>query len=562
MPMDRPAHLPSVSGRAAFLQLLSSEGITHMFGNPGTTELPIMDALAHHPEISYVLALQEALVVAMADGYARASGRLAAANVHVAPGLGNAMGSLFNAKFYGSPVLLTAGQQEQGHGLMEPMLYDPLVPIAQPLVKWAVEVTRVRDLPRIVRRAAKVALTPPTGPVFISLPGDILDDEAPLDLGKPTHVDARVRPSDAALEALADRLLAAENPVLVAGHELATRHALGEAAQLAEALGAPVFQQTVPYAAHFLSEHRAFLGALTRNQAQVRAALQPYDLAVFLGADVLRMSVHSAVDALPDGMPVIQIGERDWELGKNYPAEIAINADVKETLRALVPVLKRRMKSDRASQVEARLKDIEKNNWTAKRARFAADALAVAGKTPLDPRVLMMNISDAIPKDAVVVEEGLTSTFSLQNYLRFRDPQGFYGLASGGIGFAMAGAVGVSLALPSRPVVAIVGDGSAMYSIQALWTAAHLKLPITYVIPNNRSYRILKERLVSMRKTEKFIGMDMRDPVIDFLALAQSLGVPATRVESAADIGPAIKQSIASGGPRLLDVPVMDGFGA
>lgn len=562
MPMDRPTHLPSVSGRAAFLQLLSSEGITHMFGNPGTTELPIMDALAHHPEIHYVLGLQEALVVAMADGYARASGRLAAANVHVAPGLGNAMGSLYNAKFYGSPVLLTAGQQEQGHGLMEPMLYDPLVPIAQPLVKWAVEVTRVQDLPRIVRRAAKVAMAPPTGPVFISLPGDILDDEAPLDLGRPTHVDARVRPSDAALEALADRLLQAENPVLIAGHELAVRHALEEAAQLAETLGAPVYQQTVPYAAHFLSEHRAFLGALTRNQAQVRGALQPYDLAVFLGADVLRMSVHSQVDALPDGMPVIQIGERDWELGKNYPAEIAINADVKETLRALLPVLKRRMSAARAAQVEPRLVEVARNNWTVKRAKLAAEAVAAAGRTPLDPRVLMMHISDSIPADAVVVEEGLTSTFSLQSFLRFRDPQGFYGLASGGIGFAMAGAVGISLALPSRPVVAIVGDGSAMYSIQALWTAAHLKLPITYVIPNNRSYRILKERLVSMRKTEKFIGMDMRDPTIDFVALAQSLGVPAHRITSSAEIGPALKESLAAGGPRLLDVSVADGFGS
>jgi benzoylformate decarboxylase len=561
MPMDRPPLYPSVSGRAAFLQLLSSEGITHMFGNPGTTELPIMDALARHPEIKYVLALQEALVVAMADGYARASGRLAAANVHVAPGLGNAMGSLFNAKFYGSPVILTAGQQEQGHGLMEPMLYDPLVPIAQPLVKWAIEVTRVEDLPRIVRRAAKVALTPPTGPVFISLPGDILDDEAPLDLGKPTHVDSSVRPSDTALERLADRLLAAQNPVLVGGHELATRDALKEAAELAETLGAPAFQQTVPYAAHFLSEHPAFLGALTRNQAQVRAALQPYDLAVFLGADVLRMSVHSAVDALPDGMPVIQIAERDWELGKNYPAEIAINADVKETLRALIPVLKRRMSAARAAQVPDRLREIAKNNWTVKRERFAAEALAASDKKPMDPRVLMMHISDAIPKDAVVVEEGLTSTFSLQNFLRFRDSQGFYGLASGGIGFAMAGAVGISIALPNRPVVAIVGDGSAMYSIQALWTAAHLKLPITYVIPNNRSYRILKERLVSMRKTEKFIGMDMRDPEIDFIALAQSLGVPARRVSSAGEIGTALMESIAAGGPHLIDVSVMDGFG-
>jgi benzoylformate decarboxylase len=261
-------------------------------------------------------------------------------------------------------------------------------------------------------------------------------------------------------------------------------------------------------------------------------------------------------------MPVIQIAERDWELGKNYPTEIAINADVKETLRALIPVLKRRMSAARAAEVGHRLKEIAKNNWTVKRERFAAEALAASDKKPMDPRVLMMHISDAIPKDAVVVEEGLTSTFSLQNFLRFRDSQGFYGLASGGIGFAMAGAVGISIALPNRPIVAIVGDGSAMYSIQALWTAAHLKLPITYVIPNNRSYRILKERLVSMRKTEKFIGMDMRDPEIDFIGLAKSLGVPARRVNDPKDIGPALRECIRSGGPQLLDVSVADGFGS
>ena len=169
-----PDAMNTIFGREAFLALLESEGVSHLFGNPGTTELPIMAALPDRPTLTYVMALQEALVVAMADGYSRASGDLSVCNVHVAPGLGNAMGSLYNAKWMGSPVIVTAGQQEQGHGLTEPMLYAPLVPIAQPLVKWAVEVTRLRDLPRIVRRAAKVATTPPTGPVFISLPGDIL----------------------------------------------------------------------------------------------------------------------------------------------------------------------------------------------------------------------------------------------------------------------------------------------------------------------------------------------------------------------------------------------------
>jgi benzoylformate decarboxylase len=404
-------------------------------------------------------------------------------------------------------------------------------------------------------------LTPPTGPVFISLPGDILDAEAPLDLGHPTRVDAEVRPSDGALERLADRLLSARNPVLIAGHELATRNSLQEAAQVAETLGAAVWQQTVPYAAHFLSEHPAFVGQLTRSQTQVRGWLQPYDLVVCLGADVLRMSVHNPIDALPDGMPIVQISERDWELGKNYPTEIAIRADVKETLRALNAVLRARMTPVQNSTAAARLAEIAKNNWSVKRAKACEETAKLDSVRPMDPKVLMMRLSEAVPKNAVVVEEGLTSTFQLLNYLPLRDPQGFYGLASGGIGFAMAGAVGISIALPDRPVVAIVGDGSAMYTIQALWTAAHHKLPITYVIPNNRSYRILKERLVSFRKTDKFVGMDMDDPAIEFVALAQSMGVPARRVTDPQDVGPALRESIQSGGPRLLDVNVANGFG-
>ncbi|MEH2519153.1 thiamine pyrophosphate-dependent acetolactate synthase large subunit-like protein [Bradyrhizobium sp. AZCC 1610] len=198
-----------ITGRSAFLALLKDEGITHLFGNPGTTELPIMHALKDHPELIYVMAMQESLVVAIADGFSRASGRLVACNVHVAPGLGNAIGSLYNAKFTGTPMILTAGQQEQGHGLMEPLLYEPLVRIAEPLVKWAVEVTRLEDLPRIVRRAAKIATTPPTGPVFISLPGDILNAEAGIELGRSTR-DTRVAPSAEALQALARRILAAD----------------------------------------------------------------------------------------------------------------------------------------------------------------------------------------------------------------------------------------------------------------------------------------------------------------------------------------------------------------
>ncbi len=550
------------SGRDVFLSLLADEGVDHLFGNPGTTELAIMEAIGERDDMRFVLGLQEASVVAMADGFARASNRLTACNVHVAPGLGNAMGSLFSARFCHSPIILTAGQQEQGHGLTEPLLYGPIVQMAQPLVKWAIEVTRVEDLPRILRRAAKVATAPPAGPVFISLPGDILDGEAELDFGRSTRVEPTVRPADASIERLARRLLEAQRPVIVVGNEVSRYDAWAECAALAELIGAAVYQQTVPDAAHFPSEHRAYMGNLPRNQSTVRDTLSAHDLLVSLGGDSLRMSVYNPVESLPDGLPVVQITEADWDIGKNYPAEIALRANVRETLAALIPCLRRvrLQRTDQEAAARKRLDELEPRNWSARRAKLAAEYDKRAQNQPIDPHYLMRRVVEALPANAVVVEEALTATSALLDLLPYRDPRGFMGLASGAIGFALPGAVGASLALPGRPVVAVVGDGSAMYSIQALWTAANLKLPVTYVIINNRSYRILKERMVSMRGARAFPGMELSDPPIDFKAIAEAMGVKAATVSDPREIDPAMRESTGAGAPRLLEFIVESGF--
>lgn len=545
-----------ITGRSAFLSLLKDEGITHLFGNPGTTELPIMHALTEHPDLKFVLALQESLVVAMADGYSRASGELVACNVHVAPGLGNALGSLFNAKFTGTPMILTAGQQEQGHGLMEPLLYDSLVPMAAPLVKWAVEVTRLEDLPRIIHRAAKVATTAPTGPVFISLPGDILNEEAGIEMGHSTRVETAMRPTDETLDRMAQRLLDAKNPAIIAGPEIVTSDAFQEIAEFADALGAPAYQQTIPYSSHYPSEHRAYMGALGRDQKQVRKTLEPYDLLVFVGADVLRMSVWDPVDALPQDMPIMQICLNDWELGKNYPTETAVRADVKETLKVLIPTLKEKGGSDHAAQAESRLAAIADKNWSAKNVALRKKIAPLADTTPIAGDWLMMQVVDALPDNAMVVNEGLTTAGKLLDLLPYRDRYSYHALASGGIGWAIAASVGISLAQPDRPLVSVIGDGSAMYSVQALWTAAHLKLPITYVIANNRGYRIIKQRLLSFHGNDNFIGMDFEDPEIDFTGLARSLGMTAERITDPAAVRPALDKAIASGGPTLLDISV------
>ena len=547
-----------ITGRSAFLALLKDEGITHLFGNPGTTELPIMHALKEHPDLTYVLGLQESLVVAMADGFSRASGKLVACNVHVAPGLGNAMGALYNAKFTGTPLILTAGQQEQGHGLTEPLLYHPLVPMAEPLVKWAVEVTRLEDLPRIVRRAGKVAMTPPAGPVFISLPGDILNAEAGIDLGASTRVDTRTRPADALLDKLAKRMLQAERPVIVVGDEIVKSDALQAAATFAETLGAPAYQQSAPFGSHFHSEHVCYMGALSRDQKQVRGVLSKHDLLIVLGADPVRMSVWSEVDPMPDGLPVIHIGLVDWDMGKNFAAETAVRADVRETLLALVPLLRSQGGERLAGRVEASLARLAKENWLARRPHVVRRIESGRSSRPIDPDWLSLQIAEALPRDAVLVNEGLTAARHVTDLVPYRDRYSYHALASGGIGWGLPAAVGIAFAQTPRPVCCFSGDGSAMYSIQALWTAANAKLPITFVIANNGGYRIIKQRLKAFHGSEHYVGMDFADPGIDFTALARSLGVPAERIDEPDALPEALRRGLGSPGPKLLDV-VVDG---
>lgn len=556
MPDSRVSN--TITGRDAFMRVLTDEGVSKMFGNPGTTELPIMHALSSAPEMGYVLGLQEAVVICMADGYARASNKLVSCNVHVAPGLGNAIGSIYTSQMSGTPMIVTAGQQEQGHGLTEPLLYAPLVPMAQPVVKWATEVTRIEDLPRILRRAAKIATTAPTGPVFISLPGDILNSEAPLDLGEATRVDTAVRPSDAALEQLAKRLLSARKPVILAGHEIATADAFVEAAALAEALGAPVLQQTVAWGAHFPSEHPCYLGALNRDQKYVRGVLSAYDLMFCVGADLLKMSVWSETEPLPETTAVAMLGQRDWEMGKNFPAEIALRADVKETLKALVPLVKKLGGAALEKRAREQVAELETRNWNFQKAqRKARLATPATGAKGLPAEWVMMRMTEKMPADAILVEEGLTSTTTLFHYFPFRDRNSFFGNVSGGIGWGIAAAVGVQVAEPKRRVFAVIGDGSAMYSITALWSAANQKLPVIFVIANNAGYQILKNRLKLFHGNDTPIGMDFNDPPMDIAGIARGFGVPSERVDTAAGLDAALDAALArTDGPSLIEVMI------
>jgi benzoylformate decarboxylase len=555
--------VPVMSGKRAFLDILKQEGVEILFGNPGTTELPLMDALAVDNELRYVLGLQEAAVMAMADGYAQASGKLAVVNLHVAPGLGNAMGMLYDAQKAASPILLTAGQHDQQFNATEPILWADLPPIARPFVKWSSEVRRLQDLPRLVHRAAKTALAPPTGPVFLSLPGDVLQAEADIDLLAPTRVAPRLRGDPAAVEEAAALLAAAKTPLIMAGDAVAQSRAHAELVALAELVGAPVYAEIVPSSASFPASHPLFRGAMGRITPAIRQVFEQYDLVFSVGADLFTLSLPSPVEPIPPGVPLIHLDIDPWELGKNYPVAVAILGDPKATLPDLTAAVRQRMSAGQRVAARERL-DAAREAIRGEREALVAQARAAAAATPIQPLALLHAIGETLPADAVVVDETISSGVGIRQLMRSDDPQSFFGLRGGGIGWGLPAAIGVKLALPERPVVALIGDGSAMYTCQALWTAAHDRIAVVFVIFNNRSYRILKQRLYAQRglaaQVDTYVGMELLDPPIDFVSLARSLGIAAERANTLHETTDLLRKGLSDGAAMLIDVELDRGF--
>jgi benzoylformate decarboxylase len=555
--------MPFMAGKQALLELLRQEGVEWIFGNPGTTELPLMDALAREKEIRYVLALQEGVAMAMADGYAQASGRLAAVSLHTSPGLGNAMGMLYDAWKAGAPLLVTAGQHEQGFSVTEPILWSELPPVARPYVKWATEVRRVEDLPRIIHRSAKTALAPPAGPVFVSLPADVLNAERDLELGEPTRVDPRPRPSREALERAADLLARARRPLIAAGDAVDQGLAHAELRQVAELLGAPVLTEGVSSRLNFPFTHPLYQGAFPRLAPAIRAILQRHDLLFSVGGDLFTLSLPSEVEPVPPDLTIVHLDVDPWELGKNYPTAVALAGDPKATLPDLAEALRGRFGGGAHPEATQRLGEARRRREEA-RAELERRAVQEAPLAPIRPLALIHAVARSLPPDAVVVEEAISSGGGLRELLDLEAPRSFFGLRGGGIGWGLPAAVGVKLALRERPVVALVGDGSALYTNQALWTAAHEGLAVVLVILNNLGYRILKQRIHALKgfaaRDEVYVGMDLDRPAIDFVALARALGVPGERVELTAEVGPALARALASGGPYLLDARVDPDF--
>lgn len=553
-----------IRGIDAFLELLHTAGVQHVFGNPGTTELPLSDALVADRRFRYILGLQEVPVMGMADGFAMASRSLAVVNLHICCGLGNAMGMLYNAYREGTPLLVTAGQQDRRLQFEEPILWGRMVEVARPWTKLAIEVNRVEDLPSATRRLVQAALTPPTGPVFMSLPVDVqLAQSDALDMTPIRLPDRRVRPSLQALQRAATVLLGAKNGAILVGSRVQEADAVQELVRLAERLGMPVISEsgTTHGRLAFPCDHPLYAQGLPLWSPEVYERLKPYDVLFVVGMDLLRQYVyHEPPRAIPEHIRLVHLDEDPYQLGKNYPLEVGLIGDTKTGLAELDAMVEQWMTPAQRQAAQQRTERYAAQHAAAvEQAR--QEALTQREQRPLTPGVFMEAIARALPADVAVIEEAVTTTNTmLERLAALKNTSGYFGHRGWALGWGLGVSIGVKVAWPSRPVLAILGEGAALYGIQGLWSAAHYRLPVTFVIANNAQYQILKVGAAGLQLPQalagKFEGMDLVEPEIDMVGLARSLGVEAVRITEPDELSAAVHKSLAGDKPLLIDVPL------
>ena len=532
--------MPTV--REATFEVFRAHGMTTIFGNPGSTELPM---LADFPEdFTYVLGLQELVVVGMADGYAQASGRPAHVNLHTAPGLGNAVGGIFNAQANKSPLVITAGQQVRAHVTMEANLTNrEAVQGPQPYVKYAHEPSRAQDVPGAIARAIHHASLPPRGPAFVSVPMD--DWSQPADAERAAAATARAvsgrqAPDAAALGELADALEAAANPVLVAGPEIDAAGGWAAAVALVEKQRLPVWASPATGASRigFPEDHPSFRGVLPPAIGPVSETLKDHDLVLVAGSPVFPYYPYMPGPLLAEGSTLTAL-TTDPDEAARAPMGNAIVGDVGLALERLVELV-------------------------GESARRAPEPRPEPGEPPagepLSGSQALAALKAVWPLDAIAVVETPSSTMAVRNRLRISRPGSWYFSASGGLGFAISAAVGVQLAQPQRPVVCILGEGSAQYGITALWTAVAYRVPVTFLVLRNDEYMILKW-FSTLEQVSGVPGLEL--PGLDVAAVARGYGVPAQDVADAESLSETLRETIAADdGPRLVQVKVASGMWA
>jgi benzoylformate decarboxylase len=538
--------------RDILLDILRDEGITHVFGNPGSTEMPLMDALVDAPDITYVLGLQEATAVGMADGWALASGQAGFVNLHAMGGLGNAMGVLVASKASETPLVVTAGQQNTRHLMTEPWLSGDLVALAAPVTKWAKEVRRGEDVGQALRRAFAVARTAPSGPVFLSLPMDVLDQEVS---GKtpPASAPPRLGASPDAAR-LAERLarLDPDKVIVLLGDDLPASISAGLTA-FVEVGGFPVWGTQLTSRSAFPSAHPSWAGVMKPDFAVMREHFANAQAIVLVGGRAFVAYPYRAAEPVPEGVAVLHVADNPEAFGREHAADMALIGDIGLTLSAAAKRLADLVNRERV-EVLLTARGARKRAVTE---ALRAEILAETG-APLSPDAAVLAALDALPASALIANDSAATFGRVQELLT--TPPGRYFFARGGVlGCNMPAAVGASFA-GADWVASFVGDGGAMYSPQALWSAAHYRARVIFFVFNNRRYGVLQNVATSLGYSNaiagRFVGMAIVEPTIDFQALSTSMGVPAVRADDRTAIGAAVAKALERDGPSLIEIGI------
>ncbi|MDT4990142.1 MAG: benzoylformate decarboxylase [Actinoplanes sp.] len=536
----------------ALIQVLREEGVTRVFGNPGTTELPFLDALVHQPDIEYVLGVHEGSVVAMADGYARATGRPAFVSLHVAAGLANGLSGLLNASRSRTPMVVTAGQQDRRHLAQDPMLSGDLVGLARAAVKATFDVQHAQDLPVMLRRAFRLAVLPPAGPVFLSVPMDLLAEETDVTLFDAPIVPPSVATGVARVTAL---LAGARNPAVVAGDGVGREGGAASLVAIAEVLGAVVYHQPMHDGVDFPMGHDLYAGALPPNNAEIRGTLAPHDVVLIVGCHAFMPHHYSPGPAIMPDTLVVQIDSDPAEIGRNFTVERGLVGAIEPTLQQLATALRALPLVSRAQHRRTELRE----RHLEQRAAVDTAALKAYGPAPLDPLAAAHAVASGLPADAVVVEEAITTGVLLRRVLRLEQPRSLVHTVGGGLGFGIGAAIGTAMGDPARPVVAVLGDGCSMFGLQGLWGAARYDVPVTFVVMNNGEYRTLKDTLDVWdswaTRAGHYPGLDLGR--LDFTTAAAFFGIEAHRVEHTDELVQLVAGAAHRRRPLLIDVPIL-----
>jgi benzoylformate decarboxylase len=545
-----------LAGKHALLQMFVAEGVNYVFGNPGTSETPMMTILPEYKDLNYILVLQEGVAVGMAEGYGRSTGTVPLVSLHIDNGMANGLSMMIDQLRSGTPMVMTAGNKDirkLGPGRSD------LAELARPFAKWSAEITHAGQVPSVIRRAFQEAKTSPTGPVFVGMSANAFDDIADVNIQPSTDVVQNSSTDLNAIEEVCDLLATASKPIMIIGDRL--NGANQAALKLAETAGIPVYGHG-SFEVNFPATHPLWQGNLSVRNPDAVNAIRSADTIIAAGCTVFDDFFYQAEDIIPKSAKLVHIDSDPGSVGKSEPTDIAILASPSEVITQLAEAVSYEFTGTKAEEAALRIKDAAAVS-TARRQAFAESASKQQNMSPMSPATFAATFANALPSDATVFNDGVSTGGLIFEAMSPDERGSYYAIRGGAIGWGMGATMGVQLGQPDKPVVGVMGDGTAIMTIQALWTAANSNIPAVFVICNNRSYRILKlnsnvyHRLQGLQTPESYVASDFDLP-LDFKSQADAYGVEGIRVETPDELTAQIRRGCELNKPMVIDA-VIDG---